>query len=272
MPPVCGALRLTRSPRSPDDAGFVVPWRSSALSNDRTPGTRLVTAECARRAVLPIITMVAWPILAVLQEPPPRADIAVPRGRAPVLDGKVDSLEWADALRAPLGRSGSLDLKHDGRELYLGIQGEGPIIAGVCLARGDTIQVLHASAALGAAVYGPGPGGTAPRSRLVDFSWGLRDSSAPIPASSREAWLAQFGWLASTFGMGMSAREWRLPLAGLPTMPRVAVVLFRPVDGGVDGWPPALEDDCLAPSFALGMAPAAARFAPEGWARLSLLP
>ncbi|MDX2262516.1 MAG: hypothetical protein SFU84_12565 [Gemmatimonadales bacterium] len=174
--------------------------------------------------------MLFWPMfvgLQVLVAP----DTEVPRGRAPALDGVIDSLEWTDAARISLGTGSQLYLKHDGKDLFIGMRVTGPLLPGLCLERGDTIKVLHASASLGVATYAPG--GAAARTRLTDFQWGVRDrGNVAAPDSLRTAWFEKATWMATTAAMGMSIREWRLRLADPPKPVRIGVAAFSPMGGG----------------------------------------
>jgi|CXWL01.1.fsa_nt_gi hypothetical protein len=209
--------------------------------------------------------MLFWPLVVGLQALV-APDIEVPRGRAAALDGVIDSVEWSDAAQMTLGTSAHLYLKHDGKDLFIGIRVTGPLLAGLCLERGDTIKVLHASASLGLATYGPG--GAAARTRLTDFAWDVRDrGNVAATESNRTAWFEKANWIATTAAMGMSTREWRLRLADLPQPVRIGIAAFSPMGGGMLRWPATLNDDCTATSFAMGAAPETARFDPVQWAR-----
>src|SRR5574337_250503 len=70
-----------------------------------------------------------------------------------VLDGKVDSTEWKKAKSYPLQHGGEVKITSDQNYIYIGIRGETKGWSHVYSKRGTTIKVLHASAALGTAVY-----------------------------------------------------------------------------------------------------------------------
>lgn len=195
----------------------------------------------------------------------------VPRGSAPILDGVVQTAEWSDAVELSGGAGTRLLLKHDGRDLFVGITTSGPMIADVCTIRNDTIRVLHSSASLGSASYA-GVSDSA-RMRIADFTWALRDGTeAALSAVARQDHYQQFGWLATTIGMAAQSREWRIRLGDLGDSPRIAVTLLSFGAGGMAAWPATVTDQCLDRSFAMGTAPAVARFAPLTWMTLELAP
>jgi len=75
--------------------------------------------------------------------------VCVPFGEAPVLDGTLAPLEWSDALCVTIGESCALFLKHTGSDLSLEVAATASSIPSVLLLRHGSVQVLHASAALG---------------------------------------------------------------------------------------------------------------------------
>jgi hypothetical protein len=196
------------------------------------------------------------------------SEIDVPAGSAPVLDGVIDAVqEWADAVHLPFGPSGSLWLMHDREYLYLAVRVRGPVVGQVCRERGDLVEVLHASASLGAALYATSNG-----TLQHTFAWGVRDAAGrPASDDVRAAWAAEHGWLASTAAMGESAREWRFRLGSDSASIRMGIAAFAPGAGGMVGVPGTMRDACLNQAFAMGTTPATVEFRPAEWAKLRLM-
>ena len=69
------------------------------------------------------------------------------------LDGRVDSLEWKKATSYPLQHSGEVKIMSDQNYIYVAVKGGSRGWSHVYAKRGATVRVLHASAALGTAVY-----------------------------------------------------------------------------------------------------------------------
>jgi len=84
--------------------------------------------------------------------------------------------------------------------LYLGLHGKAVPAVNVYLDRGSEIAVLHASAALGTALYVPVEGGW---QRAREFAWRCRETTDSARAQqARAEFLASEGWLASNRNMG----------------------------------------------------------------------
>lgn len=63
--------------------------------------------------------------------------------------------EWDDASVLPLAADAALPLKHADGSLYLGVRATpgAQVVGNVSIAREETVEVLHASRALGPATY-----------------------------------------------------------------------------------------------------------------------
>src|SRR5690242_5877828 len=84
----------------------------------------------------------------------------VPTGSKPAIDGVISPGEWNDAGDFHLAGGGELRIKRDAKYLYLALSGVANGFAQIYLAYGDTIRVLHASAALGEIRYHREKGGS----------------------------------------------------------------------------------------------------------------
>src|SRR5262245_15744570 len=78
--------------------------------------------------------------------------LALPRTGAPIIDGKATDAEWKGAWRSSQGDT-TLFLQHDGEDIYAAVKSPAPAITSIYIARADELKVLHASAAIGDAVY-----------------------------------------------------------------------------------------------------------------------
>jgi hypothetical protein len=215
----------------------------------------------------------------VMSGPP----VKVPRGPAPVVDGKVDSVEWRGSAIEQLANGLTVRLRHDGAHLFLGVtssSGEG--FPSVCAVRNDTIRVLHASAALGAILYsraaGQTGGGSVWSTRDTAFVYGMRNTALNENASrERSEYLSRHGWVGSTFRMGQGrAHEIQLSLELLDPAssrrPRIALGYYR--EGGAPvTWPESLAaagEGCAEPHLIQGSVPPHSRFGPEMYVELAL--
>jgi len=200
--------------------------------------------------------------------------VHVPRGAPAVVDGRVDEAEWKGSAVQPLPDGAVLRLRHDGQHVFLGITSPRPGFASVCIASGDTVRVYHASAALGSVAYTRGS--TEWTTSETEFSYGMRTRTLDDKArAERSAFLAQHGWLASTFHMGGGrAQEIQFPLAAIPPASSVALAFFVLADdaGSVLRWPAgaAAADGCWNEKLVQGEVPPRLHFMPQGWSRLEM--
>ena len=214
-------------------------------------------------------------VIGLVSASPAETKLVVPRGAPIVVDGRLDSEEWRRAIDHPLGEAGSLRLQHDGRHLLLGISAVREGFASVCLAMGEEVRILHASAALGSVRYRRGPLAWLTESQA--FTYAMRSTDLDEPARrERGEYLEREGWVASTYRMGNGrAHELQIVLDLASSRPRLAIAYFlTPGSGpaGIASWPAALplEDGCRNEQLVRGSVPPELRFEPARWTELGL--
>ena len=198
--------------------------------------------------------------------------IKVPRGPAPVIDGRIDSIEWQGSAVEQLTNGLTIRLRHDGQHLFLGVSSTEEGFPSVCALQGDTIRVLHASAALGAVAYRKS--GESWSSRDTAFVYAMRNTALTDQArEERRAYLARNRWLASTARMGNSRQhEIQVSLGLLDPGPRVALGYFR-MQGAPVTWPTTLAgagEGCGALKLLQGYALENPTFQPRMYLELEL--
>ena len=131
----------------------------------------------------------------------------VSQGNAPLIDGTLSPGEWDAALQESFTDGSQVSLLVSGNRLYLSIHDKplDVIIGNVYINRDEAVSILHASAALGSAVYKKaGESWTMTK----DFSWSCRDrATARQPGRSGRrscnrrdglhpspAWEISMGW------------------------------------------------------------------------------
>ena len=102
-----------------------------------------------------LLTVIALAAVVVVEEEGSARNegaVSVPRSRAVVIDGTMSSAEWRGSaiVRRP---EGDLLLRHDGRYLYVGVRTVRRGLPSLCVTRGSTVRVVHASYALGEVAY-----------------------------------------------------------------------------------------------------------------------
>ena len=131
-----------------------------------------------------------------------RPAISVPQGKPPTIDGNLSPGEWDGAAVETFADGGQLFLMQAGGYLYLAIRADTPgMIAGnIFIERGEEIAILHASAALGTALYQKGTGGW---QLTQEFDWRCRRiDDGQAAQAERQAFLEGEAWVAANSRMG----------------------------------------------------------------------
>jgi hypothetical protein len=202
--------------------------------------------------------------------------IVVPRSATPiVIDAKLEPAEWARAAELPLGDGTTLKLQHDGTHLYVGITAQRAGFVSLCTTTGDTVRVLHASAALGSVSYTRS--GDTWASRDTAFTYAMRNTDSTEEArQERRTYLTQHSWVSSTVRMSQGhAHEMQIALERVDRMPRIAVAFFVIGTGdswSIQRWPAGIgeQEGCMDSQLVRGYVPRGLRFDPTSWAELRL--
>lgn len=190
------------------------------------------------------------------------AALDVPRGSATVIDGTIAAEEWKSATRVELTNGGHALLQHDGTFLYVAIQGPRTGIASLCMPQGNDVAILHASAALGTAVFKDG---------IVtrEFVWTNRDTK---DTAARDRFLAAEQWFANATPRGHVEREMQIAIAGRKEIPlTIAFMSFAPnEEQRIHVWPAGLKDACASIDLAAGKTAGTLTFDRAQWGVLRL--
>jgi C-terminal processing protease CtpA/Prc len=189
--------------------------------------------------------------------------IASSPGLPPVIDGTISPGEWDGSERELFSDGSELLLMRNGEYLYLGIRAKAPgmIVGNIFIEQNNQVSILHASAALGTAVYQKGSDAW---QQSQDFSWSCRKTdNSEAALAERGAFLQSEGWVASNSRMGTpSELEYQVKIDGNTL--HMAVIFLRVEDPDVKiPWPPDLEDDCIKPTE--GELPINMEFSLEQW-------
>jgi hypothetical protein len=213
-------------------------------------------------------------VLALMSLGAAEQETRVPRTPPPVIDGKVDVAEWS-AARLEGSSPGDLQirLQHDGTALYIAVESPSDGFTSLCLGTTDRVQVLHASAALGAVDYRRTGGTWTPDQ--TTFVFGMRDPSmTEVAIAQRQAYYDQNGWVASTARMGGGrVQEFKIDMTRIAT--RLAVTYYVTAGtGSVLTWPPSMPqtDGCAALPLVRGTVTTGLTFDSSRWAPIALGP
>lgn len=157
---------------------------------------------------------------------------------------------------------GEVTLTRSGEFLDVAVQGPRAGLASLCVGDDSRVRILHASAAVGEAIYEK----DADRWTLKSgFEWKLRDARTGPPTDEQvKAFLASAGWTANASRAADPRRIFRIRLT---ERTRYLGVTFFTTDEpmAVSYWPDTIDDDCRAVKVAQGFLPETPRFDPRRW-------
>jgi hypothetical protein len=158
---------------------------------------------------------------------------------------------------------GETTLRRVGDRLFVTVRGAKPGLASLCIGDAERVEILHASAALGTAVYVRDGG----RWRLArGFAFTVRDSATAGAPSEAEktAHLEREGWLANPSLSGKPVREFEIRLGARR---QLLGVTFLATDEpmSVAYWPPTMDDACRATRLLQGRTDETVELRPEMW-------
>ena len=203
-----------------------------------------------------------------------QSQVIVPRSNAVVIDGRAEVAEWSAARLESSSPSGlKVRLQHDGTALYVAVESPVDGYTSLCLGTSDRVQILHASAALGAVDYRRTGGPWAPDQAL--FAFAMRDPSMTETAiAQRQTYFTQNGWVASTARIGGNrVQEFKIDMTRIAT--RLAIAYYVTAgEGSVLTWPESMSanDGCAAIALVRGTVTTGLTFDPARWAPISLGP
>lgn len=228
--------------------------RPAVTETDTPPPTNTATAEF----IPPTATFTP-----ITPTPTMDLEINVPQGSAPTIDGKFSDGEWDGAFVSHLSDGTKLMMLHNEGYLFVGIQSRTMGVGSVCTKRGDQVWILHASAALGNAVYEKADDGW----RMIEgFEWCCRGTT---PNAEQQALLDENNWTASIGYMGKSNEmEYQIVMEDEPMSLAVAYYFSR---NEIPIWPPALDDDCNLYEVVDGTPSGSVQFDIDAWSSLTAI-
>lgn len=160
---------------------------------------------------------------------------------------------------------GDVSMTQAGDLLRVSVRGAHAGLASLCVGDESRVRILHASAAVGEAVYERTGQHWELRS---DFVWKIRDSRTTAATDAdRQRVFAELGWIANASSAGDPTREFTIRLSDRI---RFVGVTFLSTEApmAVSYWPSSMGDGCREIRIAQGFLPQTAQFSPATWHRL----
>ena len=177
------------------------------------------------------------------------------------LDGVINKEEWTGAKEYELSAGGKLYVLRDANTLYLGLKGNSPGWAHVYIHWKDSINVMHASAALGDQLY------TRDNQHWkiqTKFNWEVREFvyNDALQKKQNDHYLKK-GWVANNNNAGdKHTLEYKIDLQKFPGASFVALY----ADGNsYSSYPSGLTDNTQLKELVSGNNPDNLQFQPSSW-------
>jgi hypothetical protein len=186
--------------------------------------------------------------------------IPVPQGKPPLIDGTISPGEWDNAMIESFSDGSELLLMYSEGYLYLGIRANASdmIVGNVFINHGDEIVILHASAALGAAIYQKE---TDQWQLTQNFDWCCR-GTGDNEAAQEERWVGTNSRIGTP-----NELEFQIEMTNESL--RMAANYIKVSEPNVKiPWPNDLDDDCIKPTP--GGLPELLYFLPDKWATIGI--
>lgn len=177
------------------------------------------------------------------------------------LDGVITNDEWAGATQYDLSTGGKLYVLHEANTLYLALKGNSPGWAHMYIHWKDSINVMHASAALGDQLY---IRDNQHWKLQTKFNWEVREFVYNEALQQKQNdYYHKKGWVANNNNAGdKHTLEYKIDLQRFPGASVVALY----ADGKTySSYPAGLTDNTQLKELVTGMNPDNLRFNPASW-------
>lgn len=179
------------------------------------------------------------------------------------LDGHIQAQEWKNAQTHSLQRGGTVSIQQDSEFVYIGIKALRSGWTHVYVARGNSVFVLHASAALGTAEYAYDGSHWKLKQQFI---WELRDEGLTKEETRRRIeFLKKRDWVGTVNGMHETDQEIILRRSAFDGP---IAVLHASDAASPHFWPAGLSDGTLHRDLIYGTAPDSLSFDISHWSDL----
>lgn len=182
------------------------------------------------------------------------------------LDGKISEGERKSAEQHELKNGGKILIKQHDNDLYVALISKERIWTHVYLSDGNTVNVMHASAALGAVLYKKDQAVW----RTIDsFKFELRDTTYNDQLiSAQDNYYRSHGWVATNGNMATGkVFEFKLDLTRFPKPTYLACVMSN-YNSEFSWFPATVNDDTLLKRLVQGNTPDSLNFKPDQWKKI----
>ena len=196
------------------------------------------------------------------------AIVFVPRGKPQAIDGTISQGEWDLAVSETFPDNSELLMMYSDGYLYVGIRANTAemIVGNIHLNYGDEISILHASAALGTAIYQKQVDDW---QQLQGFSWCCRSSNlSETNQAEMNTLLENDHWLATNSRIGTPNEiEYQIEIEHESIQMAVNYIKVSEPNLKIP-WPSNLNDDCIKQTP--GGLPDQMHFSPDKWVTIVL--
>lgn len=181
------------------------------------------------------------------------------------LNGKVDEVEWKGAKEYQINSDCKVFILQEKEVLYAALVSKKKIWAHTYLSDGETVQVMHASAALDDVTY-----------RKVQsvwrteetFQWGFREQVYTSDVQAKmDSYFQANGWVANNGNMADGKIiEFKIDIS--QTGPLFFTCVMADYDLNLSHFPSIINDDTILPRLVQGNTPDSLKFEPVKWLKI----
>jgi hypothetical protein len=183
-------------------------------------------------------------------------------------DGVIDKKEWEGSIEYSLTDGGRVLYKRVENVLYIAMISKAKSWGHVYISNGESIKILHASAALGSILYKSSNGAWVNTDTV--FKWEFRDRVFNDESSAKmNEYYKKNGWVANNINIGDGKTiEFRIDLMTMSKKIEHIAFVMADYDVKLQWHPSTLNDDTVFPKLVQGYASANMNFKPDTWRKI----
>lgn len=183
-------------------------------------------------------------------------------------DGVIDKKEWEGAIEHSLTDGGRMLYKRQENVLYIAMISKAKSWGHVYISDGESIKILHASAALGSIPYKNSNGAWVCTDTV--FKWEFRDRIFNDESSAKmNEYYKKNGWVANNINIGDGKTiEFKIALTSMSKRIEHIAFVMADYDVKLQWHPSTLNDDTVLPKLVQGYAGTNMNFKPNTWMKI----
>jgi hypothetical protein len=184
-------------------------------------------------------------------------------GPVPKIDGNLGHAEWRSAEAHAIAGGGTVRLRRIGTDLYIAVSAVESGFPTIFVGNADTIDVLHASAALASVRYIRSGDTWTPVTESFNYTLRQNSDGTQAPKAARDDFLEANNWLSISDRSHGLEREF---LVRLDSERQFLAISFLGIPSmRIYSWPASMSDSTEDLRLLRGEVPSELKFSPGSW-------